>query len=299
MYAVLGASGHTGQVVAKSLLARGQKVRAIGRNPQHLQSLASHGAEVAAADGADSAALTKALQGAAAAYVMIPPNPSTDDYRGFQEKVSDAIAAALKNSGVKHVVVLSSIGADKAVGTGPVVGLHNLEQKINGVDGLNALHLRAGYFMENTLPQAAVVQHTGNVIGPLRPDLKLGMIATHDIGEAAAAALLHLDFQGKQTHELQGHRDLDYTEAAAVIGKAIGRSSLPYIHAPDDQILQALLQMGMSKDFAGLLLEMTGAMNSGHMKALQPRTTANTTPTSFEAFVNEQFVPAYQRQKAA
>jgi len=50
---------------------------------------------------------------------------------------------------------------------------------------------------------------------------------------------------------------------------------------------------------AGLLLEMAGALNLGHMKALEPRSAQNTTPTAYEAFVQQEFAPAYRQQIAA
>ncbi|HVR27356.1 MAG TPA: NAD(P)H-binding protein [Candidatus Polarisedimenticolia bacterium] len=299
MYVVLGASGNTGHIVAKTLLARGQKVRAVGRNASHLQPLAANGAEISIADVTDAAALTKAFQQADAAYVMIPPNPTSNDALAYAERVSDAIVAAAKNSGVRNIVSLSSIGADKPSGTGPVVGLHNLEQKLNRIDAANVLHLRAVYFMENTLPQASAIRAMDCTAGPLRPDLKLPMIATRDIGAAAADALLQLAFRGKQTQELHGQRDLEYTEVTAIIGTAIGKPNLKYVHLTDDQIRPALIQMGMADNFASLLLEMTSALNSGYMRPLEPRTARNTTPTPFETFVAESFVSAYQQQAAA
>jgi len=299
MFVVLGASGHTGHVVARNLLAREQKVRVVGRNAEHLKPLASQGAEVFTADTADARALTRAFEGAEAAYVMLPPNVSAGDVSAYQNRVGEAIAAAVRGAGVKHVVALSSIGADKSSGTGPVVGLHNLEQKINGIDGIHALYLRAGYFMENTLPQVGMIRSLGSVAGPIRPALKLPLIATRDIGDAAAEALFRRDFRGKQTRELHGQRDLNYEEIASIIGKAIGKPSLGYVHAPDDQLRVSMMQMGMSSNFVGLLLEMAGALNSGYMKALEPRSSQNTTPTSYETFVNEQFVPAHRQQMAA
>ena len=299
MYVVLGASGNTGHVVAKNLLARGQKVRVVGRNAARLQPLAAQGAEIFIGEASDAPTLTKAFRGADSAYVLIPPNLTSNDVRAFQDRVSDAITTAVQNAGVKNVVSLSSFGADKASGTGPVVGLHNLEQKLNQIDGANVLHLRAGYFMENTLPQVGAIRMTGNVVGPLRPNLKLPMIATRDIGAAAADALLRLAFRGKQTQELQGQRDLDYTEAATIIGKAIGKPNLGYVLAPDDQFRAAMVQMGMSDNFAGLILEMAAALNAGDMRPLEPRTASNTTSTKFETFVAEAFVPAYQQRAAA
>ena len=294
MYVVLGASGNTGHIVAQNLLARQQKVRVAGRNATHLQSHAAKGAEIFVGDLTDAAAITKAFNHADAAYVMIPPNPASTDPLGYEERVSDAIAAAVKNTGIKNIVSLSSIGADKAHGTGPVVGLHNLEQKLNHIDTANVLH-----FMENSLGQVGAIRAAGAAIGPIRPDLKLTMIASRDIGAAAADALVSLAFRGKQTRELLGERDLDYNEVATIIGKAIGKPDLKYVNPPDDQIRVAMVQMGMSEQFVTLLLEMCGALNSGYMRALEPRTSRNTTPTSYENFVAESFVPAYQQQSAA
>lgn len=299
MHVVLGASGNTGHVVANSLLKAGKKVRIVGRTADHLQFLAAEGGQTFTADATDVEALTRAFDKAESAYVMIPSNIKSDDPKAFQEKVSDAIAKAIRDAGVRSVVSLSSIGADKPSGTGPVVGLHNFEQKLNQIDGLNVLHLRAGYFMENTLPQASAIRMAGSAVGPLRADLKVPMIASCDIGKKAAEELMQLNFHGKQTRELHGQRDLSYDEVASIVGKAIGKPDLKYVKAPDNQVLAAMVQMGMSENMAGLLLEMTAALNSGYMRPLEPRTAANTTGTTYENFVAEFFVPAYQQQAAA
>ena len=299
MYVVIGSSGNTGHVVATNLLTRGHKVRAVGRNSAHLQPLTSKGAEPFIADVTDASALTKAFHGADAAYVMIPPNPTTPDPAGYSKRVSDAIVAALQKAGTRNIVALSSTGAELASGTGPVVGLHNFEQKLNQLSDANVLCLRAGYFMENTLPQVNAIRQMGSVAGPLRADLKVSMIATRDIGTAAADALLQPPIRGKQTRELQGQRDLSYTEVAAIIGKAIGKPGLKYVQVPDDQFRAVLVQMGMSEAVAKLLAEMTNTMNAGTMHTLEPRTPHNTTPTSYETFVAEVFLPAYQQQAAA
>ena len=298
MYVILGASGNTGHVVAQQLLSKGKKVRVVGRNAGHLQLLAAEGAEKFVADITDAPALTKAFHQADSAYVMIPPNPTSPDFRAFQSRVSDAIAKALQDAGVKNVVALSSLGTDKSSGTGPILGLHDLEQKLNRLNA-NVLHLRPGYFMENTLPQAAAIRMAGSALGPIRPDLKLPMIATCDIGKAAAEALLRLEFRGKQIQELHGQRDLDYTEAATIIGQAIGKPGLKYLQAPNDQLRAAMLQMGMSDNFVDLILEMAEALNLGRVRPLEPRTPGNTTATTFKNFVATFFVPAYQQQAAA
>jgi len=299
MFAITGATGNTGSVIAEKLLSRGEKVRVVGRDAGRLGRFVQKGAEAFAADVTDAGALARAFDGARAVYAMVPPNSSSADVRGYQERVSDALASALGNASVSHVVVLSSVGADKPEKTGPVVGLYNLEQKLNRIAGLNAIYLRAGYFMENLLPQTEVIRNFGIVGGPIRPDLRLPLIATRDIGATAAEVLLKLDFTGKEALELLGERDVSYQEIASVIGKAIGKPDLAYAQLPPEQLKPALMQMGMSSNMADLLLEMSGALNSGYMAALEPRSARNTTPTSLETFAAEEFVPRFQRKAAS
>lgn len=296
MYVILGATGNTGSVAAEALLAKGQKVRVVGRSKERLSKLVARGTEAFEADVTDSAALTKAFKGARAVYVMLPPDPANPHYREHQDEATNAIATALEASGVTHAVVLSSFGADKVNKTGPVLGLHILEERLARIPKLNALFLRAGYFMENTLPQVGIIKSFGMMAGPVGADLAMPVIATRDIGAAAAEALLKLDFTGQQKRELLGQRDLTYLEIAKIAGAAIGIPNLAYVPLPAEQVIQAMTQMGMSKDFATLLSEMCDSLNNGHMCALETRTATNTTPTSYEEFVQKVFVPAYKGQ---
>src|SRR5260370_13997019 len=150
--------------------------------------------------------------------------------------------------------------------------------------------------MENTLPQISVIQSFGMMAGPVNAAVPLAMIETKDSGAAAAEAMLKLDFQGKHTQELQGQRDLNYAEAAKIIGEAIGKPALEYVRLPDDQVVQAMGSMGMAKNFAALIVEMANAFNSGYAKSLEPRSAKNTTPTSVQTYALDGFVPAYKGQ---
>jgi uncharacterized protein YbjT (DUF2867 family) len=296
MYVVLGATGNTGKVVAETLLGRNQKVRVVGRNKKRLEGFTILGAEVVEADIADPAALTEAFTGGRAVYALLPPDQSSTDYRAHQDRQTNSIASALEAAGVSHVVALSSVGADKPDKTGPVAGLHAMEERFSQISNLNALFLRAGYFMENTLPQVGIIKSFGMMAGPIREDLAVPMIAARDIGTAAAEALLKLEFSGHQTRELLGHKDLTYSQVAKIIGAAMAIPNLSYIQLPAEQVIQAMTQMGMSKNVAELICEMSDALNSGHMRALEHRSPANTTPTLFEEFVHEVFVRAYKGQ---
>jgi len=298
MYVILGATGNTGSVVARRLLDRSKRVRVVGRDNKKLAPFVNRGADAFATDILDTDALSRAFAGAQGVYALIPPNMSSPDFRAYQDSVTESIAKALEKGSVAHAVTLSSVGADKPDKTGPVVGLHKMELRLAQVRGLNALHLRAGYFMENTLAQIGIIRGFGMMAGPVRADVPLPMIATRDIGAAAAEALLRLDFK-QQTQELLGPREVTYAEAAKIIGLAIGKQDLTYVQLPDEQVIQAMTGMGMSRNMAELLCEMSAAINNGYMKALEPRSEKNTTPTTFETFVEEVFLPAYKGQAAS
>ncbi len=299
MYVVTGITGNTGSVVAERLMAAGKKVRGVSRTATRLQPLLLKGCEAAVADLTNREALAEAFDGAEGVYVMVPPEPAGPDYRLHQRAVIQAVASALERSKVKHVVTLSSVGADKAEKTGPVVGLHEMEERLNRIAGLNVLHLRAGYFMENTLTQAGIIQTLGSAAGPLLPELKIPMIASRDIGAAAAQALIELNFNSHQTRELLGPRDVTMDEVASIIGNVIGKPDLKYVQSSNEQVREVMLKMGMPADLVSLILEMTSAMNTGFMKAIEPRNARNTTPTTYEEFAQQKFLPYFRTTSVA
>jgi uncharacterized protein YbjT (DUF2867 family) len=138
-----------------------------------------------------------------------------------------------------------------------------------------------------------MIHGTGIFGHALLPDLKLPMIATRDVGDYAAQRLLSLDFSGKQTRELLGERDLSMAEATAVIARGIRKPDLRYEQFPYNQMQQVLTQMGFSSKKAAVYIEMFKAINAGVLVPQEPRSLENSTPTSFEQFVQDVFVAAY------
>jgi uncharacterized protein YbjT (DUF2867 family) len=238
--------------------------------------------------------MTRALQDVRAAFLMMPPGMTSLDYRADQDRESTAISTAARNAGLHYAVDLSSYGAQAPAGSGPILGLHYAEQKLNAVEKLNVLHLRPAYFMENHLAAIGMIQMMGLYGGALKPDLPTPMIATRDIGAYAAERLLKLDFNGKQTQELLGERELTMNEVTTVIGKALLKPELRYAQFPYDQVQKVLVQMGTPAKTAAYFIEMFQGLNDGIVVPTEARSTENTTPTSIETFVKEVFVPAYQ-----
>jgi uncharacterized protein YbjT (DUF2867 family) len=295
MYVVTGATGHTGSRVAENLLASGKKLRVAGRNAEKLQRFVAKGAEAAIANFGDVEAFARAFDRATAAYLMIAADYRDAHFRDSQERATDAFASAVMKSGIPNVVILSSIGADKSEKTGPVVGLHNFEEKIRAVGSVNALLLRPTWFMENLLPQIEAIRMMGAMGGHMKGDLSLARIATRDIADYAARRLAALDFSGHSTRELLGPGDYTMSEMAKTAGAAIGKPELSYKTLPGMMIQMAMAQMGFASSAAKLMVEMDEAMNDGWMKPLESRTYENTTPTALEQFAEDTFAPAYQR----
>ena len=299
MYTILGATGNIGSVITRALLEKGEKVRVVGRNAGRLQPFVKRGAEAFVGDVADAEAMKRALTGARAAFLMIPPRMTSPDYRADQEKASDAFSTAVKNSGLQYAVNLSSYGAQAPAGTGPIGGLHNSEKKLNAIDKLNVLHLRAGYFFENHLAAMQMIQMMGVFGGALRGDLKIPMIATRDIGAYAAERLLKLDFSDQRTQELLGQRDLTLQEVVVVIAKGLRKPDLRYVQFSYDQVEKVLEQMGAPAKTVDSFIEMFQGINNGIVTSTEPRSAANSTSTSIETFVKEVFAPAYRGKGAS
>jgi uncharacterized protein YbjT (DUF2867 family) len=292
MIAIMGATGKTGGRVAEVLLARGEKVRVIGRDREKIQALVDRGAEAAVGDVTDGAFLTQAFAGVEAAYTLLPPDMQAADLRAFQDRVGTATAQALAENKVGRVVFLSTVGADLPTGNGVAAGLHAQEQRLRAL-GVDVLMLRPGYFFENFFGSLSLIKYQGINGGPFMGDIPAPMIASQDIGDAAAEALAARDWQGVAVRELLGPRHYTLAEATSIIGRAIGKPELAYIQFSFDQIVGALVPAVMSADVARLSFELAQAYNDG---LIQPgeRTADNTTPTTLESFA-EILAGAYVR----
>jgi uncharacterized protein YbjT (DUF2867 family) len=293
MIVVTGATGRTGRQVTEELLARGEKVRVVGRDMKKLAPLVQLGAEPFVGNVEDVESMTSGFGGASAVYLVLPEDLSQQDLRAHQERVSDSYAAAILKAHVPFVVNLSSIGAQHAESTGPIVGLHSQQRKLDQIAGLNVLHLRAAYFMENLFISVAPLRSIGMLPGGLRADAPMPWIATQDIGAYAATRLSGCDFFGSSIQELHGQRDITMKEAASVVGNAIGKPNLQYVQMPSETLEPALLQMGLPKKTAELIIEMWDGANAGLIVPQEKRSALNTTPTTLEWFVERVFAPAY------
>jgi uncharacterized protein YbjT (DUF2867 family) len=295
MYAITGATGNIGRRVTEALLSAGKQVRVIGRSDERLEPLVENGAEAFVGSVDDAEAMARAFAGAEAVYVLIPPDFAVADYRAYQNRVSEALNVAISKSGVRHVVNLSSIGAERSDRLGVINGLHDNEVRMNRLAGVNVLHLRPALFMDSLLYGLGMIKQTGMVGGTQDGDIAVPMIATSDIAAVAAEELLELEFFGKSTRDLLGQRDITMHDVARAFGAAIGNSDLGYIQVSEEAAAAAMISLGLGADAARLLNELRAGVNDGIYKPSEPRSPENTTPTSIEQFAEQVFAPAYRQ----
>ncbi len=264
LFAIAGASGHTGGVIADLLLAQGHRPRLIARDAARVQPLLDRGATLALADLADPVALAAALDGVDGAFLLLPPNMSSGDFRAYQRRVSASILEAVARARPRHVVLLSSIGAELPTGTGPIAGLHPLETGLRGIPEVGCSFVRAAYFMEN-LPGSFGMLEQGVFPTFIGADLAIPMIATRDIGEVAAGLLLEgAPSEGPRIVELGGAptraRDVAHT-LSELLGREIRVAELPVT-----RMAETLAGMGLPPDIAALYQEMSEAMVAGRIR---------------------------------
>jgi uncharacterized protein YbjT (DUF2867 family) len=258
-------TGHVGSVVAAELLARGVKVRAIVRDANRGTAWVERGAEIVVGSLADSRFLTQTLTGAIAFFALLPPDSRVgdEDFYAAQRRTADAISAAVKESGVPFVVLLSSLGAELADGTGPIKVLHHLENRLRAT-GTKLVAIRASYFQENLSAVIPVARQQG-VYPNFLPsaDAAIPMIATKDIGRLAAE-LLMAPPAASEVVDLLGPV-YSARQLSEKLGVALGKP-LQIVDIPAERHVEAMTQAGLPPSIAEAYAEMYAAIGAGLLR---------------------------------
>jgi len=296
---VLGASGRVGSIVAHSLLDKGISIRAVARHTEKLKSLEEKGADIWTGAIEEQDFMNTVFTNAKAAFILTPGDTASPDLHAEQRKNNEHIAAAIRHSGIKHVVFLSSWGAELPEKSGTIYGCYLMEQLLNQMPGLNVVHLRAVWFMDNFIYNIGLIK-MANINGlAIDGNFSFPCIDSKDIGMVAADYLCELNFEGINVHYLQGVRDYTMAEVTKILGASIGKPDLKYIKFPKAVMMQGLKSSGtISENVAGLLVETNEKINSAKVHG-EPRSTKNTTSTSLEEFAKSKFQPAYLKEEEA
>jgi uncharacterized protein YbjT (DUF2867 family) len=257
---ITGSLGNISRPLATLLVKGAHDVTVITSKSDKVKAIESLGAQAAVGSVQDAAFLTKTFTGADAVYTMTPPNFGVTDYRAYMGEVGKAYAEAIKSSGVKYVVNLSSVGAHLPAGTGPIAGIHDVENIMSTLPGVAIVHLRAAYFYTNLLGHIATIRQAGIIASNFGPNQRVVLIHPNDIAKKIAETIVH-PFEGKSVRYVAA--DIRTTnEIAKVLGTAIGKPDLHWEDVSDEQILEGFLKAGFPETIAPLYVEMGAAMRS-------------------------------------
>jgi uncharacterized protein YbjT (DUF2867 family) len=284
MIAVMGAGGNVGGKVADLLLHENVEVR-VFEHKRKLGALAERGAEVVSGDAINVEDLKRLFEDADAALVLLPEDVTDPHFAATRSDISRALARALREQPVDHVVALSAVGADRADAAGPPAGLHEYEKLLFGLEDANILVLRSASYMDYLLANMPLIQSQHINGSALAGDLKFPMIATQDVASEAAERLMRRDFTGHGARMLLGPEDVSMREATYAIGAMLDMPELPYLEFPPADMKNALIGAGMSEEAASLIVDMQLAVNEGRFFDGVRRTAETTTPTKLEDFL--------------
>ena len=291
MIVITAPTSTIGHQVLENVLASGEPVRVIARDPSHLPPQARDRVEVILGSHGDLDVISKAFAGADAVFWLVPPDPRATSVEAAYVGFTGPACQAFQNQGVKRVVGITALGrgtpqADRA---GFVTGSIAMDDLI-ARSGVSYRAVANPSFMDNLLRQAAPIKNKGVFFSPIDGDRKLPTCATRDIAAVCARLLIDSTWSGVEHAAVLGPEELSFNDMAQIMSEVLGKP-VRFQQIPFEAYKSQFVELGMSEAMAQGMTDMAAAKNEGLDNA-EPRTAGNTTPTSFRQWCEEELKPA-------
>jgi uncharacterized protein YbjT (DUF2867 family) len=260
---ITGSLGNISKPLTETLVKARHQVTVISSNADRAQDIIALGATPAIGKITDVPFLIEAFKGADAVYTMVPPNFGAAQWKNYIAGIGQNYADAITANGIKKIVHLSSIGAHLEDGTGPVTGIHRIEEIYNKLDGVAVKHLRPGFFYTNFYANVDMIKHAGIIGSNWGADTLMVLVHPTDIA-AAAAEELQSDLTGKSVRYVASD-EKTAAEIAKTLGTAIGKPELPWIEFTDADNIAGAVGAGLPEEIATNYTEMGVAVRTGKM----------------------------------
>jgi uncharacterized protein YbjT (DUF2867 family) len=235
MILVTGASGKVGSVLVRELKERNAEFRALVHKPEDAERLQRQGIEAVEGDLGRPGSLRAALKGADHLFLLTPPSP---DAYWF----SDNVLQEARRTGVRHVVKLSAMGAQRNSGCVFLATHARIEERIEEL-GFGWTHLRPNMFMQTLLASvAASVKAQGAIVAPAG-DAVLSFIDARDVAAVAARVLTDPGHE-RRVYELTGPQVLGYKDVAERLSAILERK-VQYVDEPDAVAYKSMTDAGL------------------------------------------------------
>ncbi len=262
---ITGSLGHISKPLTEQLVQKGHAVTVISSNPDKQKDIEAFGANAAIGSLEDVDFLTKAFTSADAVYIMIPPNNYFDqnlDLIEYYRRLGNNYAQAIKQSGVKRVVNLSTIGGHLEKGSGILRGAHDVQIILDELPAdVSITHMRPTSFFYNLYGYTDMIKNQGCIMANYGTETKIPWVSPLDIADAVAEEIV-TPFTGRKIRYVASE-ELSGQETATILGAAMGKPDLKWVLASNEQTLDGLVKIGMNKKIAAGLVEMYAGLQSG------------------------------------
>jgi uncharacterized protein YbjT (DUF2867 family) len=259
-----GSLGHIGKPLATILVQNGHEVIVISSKPERQNEIFALGATPALGSLEDVQFLSSCFSGADAVYTMVPPanylSPGLD-LMAYWTRLGNNYASAIRESGLKRVVHLSSVGAHLEKDSGLIIGHRLVEGILNGLSDVSITHMRPVGFYYNLNGFIPVIKNLGFIAANYGAGDSLVWASPADIAEAVAKELEAAPVNRKLIYVASD--ELTGNETAAILGEAIGKPDLKWILIPSKQWENGLIAAGVNPEIARGLVEMFASQHSG------------------------------------
>ncbi len=292
-YVITGSIGHISKPVVQQLVKAGHTVSVITSSSDRTKDIQALGAQSLVGSIEDQPFLASSFAGADAVYLMIPPKWTlTGGWLEYQQSVTNHYIHAIQVNHIKHVVLLSSVGAHMRKSSGPVDGLGYAEEQLLKLKDVHVKMLRPSYFFYNLFGMAGMIKNM-NIMGSNfgNSDEKLVLAHTSDIADVIAEELLGLKFTGHTVRYIASD-ERHPKEIAQVLSAAVGKPGTPWVEFTDEQALQGMLQSQLPATIANGYVELGVALRTGKMQEDYWKNRPQLGKVKLEDFVKE-FVAVY------
>ena len=291
MIVITTPTSNIGRQVLANILAGGQRVRVIARDPSRLPPQTRERVEVVQGSHGDRDVVRQAFAGADAVFWLVPPNPAAKTLEAAYLDFTRPACEALKSQGVRRVVGVSALGRGTAVaGNARLVTASLAMDDLIASMGVNYRALTMPSFMDNILRQVEPIKSRGVFFSPISGDRKLPTCAARDIAAVAARLLLDHSWSGVGDAAVLGPEDLSFNDMAEIMSGVLGKP-VRFQQITFEEFKAGFIERGASEAFAQGMVDMMAAKNDGLDNA-EPRTSQSTTPTSFRQWCEDVLKPA-------
>ena len=263
---ITGSLGNISKPLATELIKNGHTVTVISSKADKQAAIESLGATAAIGLLDDAHFLTDTFAGADAVYCMIPPNFAAPDQLAHYQAIGRSYVQAIRQSGVKRVVHLSSWGAHRETGTGFIVGSHHVEGVLNELTDVAVTHLRAGYIYYNLFNYMGMIKGAGMIGANYGGDDQLVLVAPADIAVAAAEELIAPHIEPGHTIRYVASDERTPNEIAHSLGGAIGKPDLHWVTFTNEQLKSSMEQRGLPAHIIENSMELGNSIHNGTLR---------------------------------